>query len=92
MFSYTILKLYLYHLGRVKFFFALKTPSPAGGTALSLVTQSEDYGQFVVSYKSIITKQDHCLILITQNKILLLALGSQTQQTHYSFLVRQPIT
>ena len=36
-------------LGRVKFLFALKTPSPSGGTAFALVTQSEDYGQFVVS-------------------------------------------
>uniref|UniRef100_A0A915NKR5 Uncharacterized protein n=1 Tax=Meloidogyne floridensis TaxID=298350 RepID=A0A915NKR5_9BILA len=34
--------------GRVKFLFALKTPSPSGGTAFALVTQSEDYGQFVV--------------------------------------------
>ncbi|KAH7732164.1 Protein F20D1.3 [Aphelenchoides avenae] len=34
--------------GRVKFLFALKSPSPAGGTAFALVTQSEDYGQFVM--------------------------------------------
>ncbi|CAK5081144.1 unnamed protein product [Meloidogyne enterolobii] len=34
--------------GRVKFLFALKSPSPSGGTAFALVTQSEDYGQFVM--------------------------------------------
>ena len=36
--------------GRVKFLFALKTPSTYGGTAFALVTQSEDYGQFVVNF------------------------------------------
>ena len=51
MFAYTIMKPYSDHLGRAKLFFALATPSPASGTALSLVTQSEDNGQFVVSYK-----------------------------------------
>jgi hypothetical protein len=34
--------------GRVKFLFALKNPSPGGGTAFVLVTQSEDYGQYVM--------------------------------------------
>uniref|UniRef100_A0A914HM45 Uncharacterized protein n=1 Tax=Globodera rostochiensis TaxID=31243 RepID=A0A914HM45_GLORO len=34
--------------GRVKFLFALKSPSSAGGTALVLVSQSEDYGQYVM--------------------------------------------
>lgn len=51
MFAYTIMKPYSDHLGRAKLFFALTTPSPAGSTALSLVTQSEDNGQFVVTYK-----------------------------------------
>ncbi|KAI1731990.1 hypothetical protein Ddc_00838 [Ditylenchus destructor] len=32
--------------GRVKFIFSLKSPSPSGGTALVLVTSSEDYGQY----------------------------------------------
>lgn len=34
--------------GRVKFIFAMKNPSPSGGTAFALVSQSEDYGQFVM--------------------------------------------
>lgn len=42
----------LKYAGRVKFLFALKSPSPGGGTAFALVTQSEDYGQYVVCLRN----------------------------------------